>query len=174
MLRTIKVLVTLLSFTAGAVQAESEGSRLYYGLEIGNGKFDVSKTVEDTMQDIGGAFGYNIARFLAVEARVGVASNDKNSLVGDSEVTRGSVLLKLQYSGDHVIAYIAGGAGVLNTDISGTSSDDDGVVASVGVELFGTDRTALSLSYTNHERKKAKLDYTVANIGFRHYFGTQF
>ena len=174
MLRTIKVLIPLLCFAVGAAQAENEQSRLYYGLELGNGKYDVSSTDDDTLIDIGGALGYNLTRFLAVEARLGAGSSDKNSLVGDSEVTRGSVLLKLQYKKDRVIAYAAGGVGVVNSDIDGVSDDDDGLVFGVGVELFGNHKTALTISYTNYERDAAGLDYEVANVGFRHYFGEQF
>ena len=174
MLRTIKVFISLLCFTVGAAHAENGESRLYYGLDLGNGKNDVSSTDDDTLIDIGAALGYNLARFLAVEARLGVGSSDKNSLVGDSEVNRGSVLLKLQYKKDRVIAYAAGGIGVVNSDIDGVSDDDDGLVLGVGLELFGTSKTALAISYTNYERDDSGLDYEVTSVGFRHYFGSQF
>lgn len=174
MLRKIKLMTLLLGFSAFSASAEDSVQSLYYGLEIGNGKYDASNTVEDTMLDVGGAVGLRILPFLSVEARLGVGSNDDSSLVGDSEVVRGAGLLKLDYVGNNVIAYIAGGVGAVNSDRAGVKFDDDGVVVGVGVELFGNERTALSISYTNYERDKAKLDYTVANIGFRHYFGAQF
>lgn len=156
------------------VCAQDDESKLYYGLEIGNGKYETSNTAEDTMLDVGGSFGYQLLRYVSLEARLGLASNDNSSLIGDAQVTRGAALLKLDYVGDHVKAYLGGGYGAVNSDFAGTAVDDDGLVVSVGLELFGTDNTAFAISYTNYERDQAQLDYTVANIGFRHYFGSQF
>lgn len=169
-----KALTILLCCASLASQAEEGTSSLYYGLEIGNGKYETSSTTDDTLRMLSGTLGIQVGSFLALEGRFGLASNGRSSLVSDPQVMSAAALLRLNYTGNNLKTYLAAGYGAVNSDFLGATKDDDGLVAGLGVELFGNERTALSLSYTHYERSDAKLDYSVANIGFKHYFATQF
>lgn len=178
MARHLLVVLAFISFFSVA-QADEDTSNFYYGLAIGGGEIDIdpsstiASSVSDNNQsdikDYSFVLGYELFSFLSLEAQLGLASNDNGSVFGDGVVNRAAGLARINYPADRINAYALLGVGVVNYDFAGVTTDEVGPAIGLGLDLFGTDTTALTLGAMFQPGDD--IDYSAINVGFRHYFG---
>lgn len=164
---------------AGHTAYAQEGCGLYYGLDIGNGKLESEDSDVLKVKDVQGTVGCQLTNNFGVEARLGSAAKKYSNILGEADVKHLSVLGRLGYKGDRILAYGLAGLGYSNVDALDTKF---GPVLGVGLELFGTPRTAVHFGYTtqptasykNAQGQKSDLDYGLINVGYRYYFADLF
>ena len=168
-MRTIMIAAALGATAATSVQAEPYG-KLFGGAVLGT-DHDLTATLlddedEETLSGafdtdlgymIGGAAGYNLSKFFAVEAEVAYRSNNVDSAVIDGEDFEGDGdLTSLSFMGNAILSapmssgftpYAGGGAGFARV---GGEGDHDSVFA---YQVFGGVNKTLS------ERLSAAVEY---------------
>jgi len=177
MARQLSLVIALILSTF-SVHADDDGSNFYYGINVGGGGirledgFATANSLDDDqsdIKDVGFTLGFELSSFLSLEGQIGIASNDNSSIIGDGQVYRAAGLARLNYPADKVNAYLLGGIGIAQYDFGGITEDEVGVAIGAGLDLFGNDTTALSLGVL--VQPGDEIDYSVINVGFRHYFG---
>ncbi len=173
-----KTLVTTAVFLATTCAAQAgpldflkgwNKSDYYLGLLISNSDIDGETGAGQDMSTINGTFGYVLSNSLAVEARLGVGSDDANSLIQDPVSNYTAGMLRYHYTwSNNIMAYASVGAALrVHSDVvdAGTQA---GAAVAVGLNLFGSDRTALNIEYFYMGGTEP---VESIGIGFHHYFG---
>lgn len=176
MLKKITLPLLLCAGVLGTQVASAQGAcGLYYGLDLGNGKLQSKDSDLLDLKDVQGTLGCQLTNNFGVEARLGFAAEKFSNIMGDADLTRASVLARYGYKGDRVLFYGLAGAGYVNVDQ--IKDNEISPVLGVGLELFGSARTAIHLGYTVQPTEKSNnvdLDYGLFNVGYRYYFADLF
>lgn len=145
-------------------------SCLYYGVDLGAGQVNKTHQTSQHAKDLSLAVGCKFASFASVEGRVSRDAFEWNNILGDAEFTRVALLGRLEYTADRVLAYANLGVGHANVSIKDQKTENKtGLQWGVGLELFGSEDTAIYLGYSSQDiAKDAK--YDVLSVGFRYYF----
>lgn len=117
-------------------------------------------------------FGYEFHKFLGAEAHYGFSSN------GDDTLREGALFGRFQLPFERLDVYFLAGAGRV-----GFSEGAYGPAAGVGIDFYGTERTALTLEYVHYELSDIDADldgnedrvdvdgeYSAVTLGFTHHF----
>lgn len=176
MLRKVTLLVLLCTGALGSQMANAQvGCGMYYGLDLGNGKLQSKDSDLLELKDFQGTFGCQLMDNVGVETRLGFSAKEFGNIFGDADVTHASVLARLNYKGDRVLVYGLAGAGYI--DVKQIKDNKISPVLGVGLELFGSPRTAIHFGYTVQPTEKnnnVDLNYGLFNLGYRHYFSELF
>lgn len=176
MLKKITLPLLLCAGVLGTQAASAQDvCGLYYGLDVGGGKLQSKDSDLLKVKDVQGTLGCQLTNNFGVETRLGFAAEKFSNVLGDADITRASVLARLGYKGDRVFVYGLAGAGYV--DVERIKDDKFSPVLGVGLELFGSARTAIHLGYTVQPTAKynnGDVDYGLFNVGYRYYFADLF
>ncbi len=144
-------------------------NNFYFGLQAANGDIDGVDGAGDDVGTLNGTLGFFFKWGISLEARLGIGSDQPSSLFQDPVTSYASGMLRYHYTwSNNVMAYTSAGAGIrLHSDVVDADSTA-GLAAAVGVNLFGSKKTALNIEYLYMGGSEAS---TSVGIGFHHYFG---
>lgn len=178
-IRGLALALSLLALTPSAYAGP------YWGFELGESKLNVDMdvaSIESTdvsMTGLTARLGYALGDYLGVEARVGF-TRDNNWVLRDDTGTRllagdieaehfESILIKTGFSpADRVKLYLLGGYSKARIDLDVSEPYSwspkktlSGASYGVGIEFYGTERTALNLEWIRLLDDKVKIDEDV-------------
>lgn len=151
----------------------------YFGASIGNGTYDEESVPTYTLSDSRFRVGYQFSDYLSAELHYGLGGTDEQTVSSNTvELTfenymaafvRGTLPFK------NTIAYGLAGAALVDvkTVNSGTGTTDgteESVAFGAGVELYGSESTAITFEWTRYLQKD-NFTYDRIGIGFNTYFG---
>lgn len=173
MLKKITLSLLLCAGALGTQAASAQnGCDSYYGLDVGNGKLQSSDSDLLSLKNVQGTLGCQLTNNFGVEARLGLSAEENSNLFGDPDITQASVLARLGYKGEKVLVYGLAGGGYI--DVDQINGDEFSPVFGVGLELFGSARTAIHFGYTVQATESKSIDHGLFNLGYRHYFADLF
>ena len=141
----------------------------YFGVVAGNTDINGVDGAGDDIGTLHGTVGFFYKWGISLEGRFGIGSDQPGSLLQDPVSSYGAGMLRYHYTwNENVMAYVSAGAGIrLNSDDIDADSTA-GVAAAVGLNLFGTKRTAVNMEFLYLGGSEAS---TSLGIGFHHYLG---
>ena len=139
MKKTLRTMAVCLALSVvGNAHAEKEG--LFWGVNVSDVDVDIDESVSGASLQL----GYQFNKYFGVDGRVGVASNEVDSIVRDPLFKQYALLGRFGYEWEQASVYaLAGYANLL----SSFDNDGDGFTGGIEINLFGTPSTALSLGY---------------------------
>lgn len=153
---------------AAPVLAHAEQPNLYWGVSLGNytiDQRDAGGSSEDTT-DFGGRLGYHFGDFIGIEARAGV---DTGGFSGDNDTDTEYVGLfgRFDLPFEKTNVYLLLGASEVRVDGEEVDSDEyDSVAGGIGIELYGNERSALTLEYMTYSDDA----YSGLSLGYKRHF----
>lgn len=158
------MLCLAMSFSANSVFADS--SKFYYGAGVSQASIKVKDANSTSMSTVTGTFGLKFKEYLGLEFEIGSASDDTQSIISESQVSYGSVMLRVGRLFERVGVYGSFGHAYLDSD-SKYEVDEFGYAMGFGVNIFGNATT----SFNFHFLRLDEGGFTSATIGFQHYLG---
>jgi len=166
-------LVGALGFAGTARAAGPALPMLYLGAGFADSTLELGDQ-EESLGTVSAKLGVRLGRFLALEADLGVMSDDSDSIVSESVVSYQALMARLGVAIDRTMVYALAGQARMEVDRDtlfgtgggGTSSETVNVFGA-GVNLFGNETTALNLEF----RRFDDGDLTSVHIGLQHVFG---
>ena len=177
----------LLPATALALEQPSQ----YYGFTLGtytldDGLDDLDSDLSDNAgidnvgrlesTDVGFRAGYDFHRFFGIEGRAGYSTGQNGNLRSlHDELYYGGVFGRFKLPFQRLNLYALAGVGGVQLELDDDDADalgvndkygDIGASWGVGVELFGSDRVAITLDYMSY----ANNQYDGFSFGFVHHF----
>ena len=146
---------------APAAALAQQPPNLYWGLVGGGYKTENIAGTRYHMSDIGGRLGYHLNDFLGVELRGGTSVAEGNG----PEVRYGAAFGRFDLPFQKLNVYLLAGVSELRFDGETVNSSSEGA-AGVGIELYGTDRTAVGLEYMSYSND----GYAGLSVGITHHF----
>lgn len=142
----------------------------YFGLQASNANINGVDGAGNDVGTLNGTLGFFFKWGISLEARFGMGSDQASSLIQDPVTSYASGMLRYHYTwNENVMAYVSGGAGIrLHSDFVDADSTA-GIAAAIGVNLFGTEKTALNFEYLYLGGSESS---TSVGMGFHHYFGS--
>lgn len=135
--------------------AWAEQPNLYWGASLGEYRSDKKATDSGTTEnttDLGLRLGYHFSDFLGVEARAGFDVSDVSSgssVNSNAEYVAVFGRFDLPYEKTNI--YLLLGASEVRIDKDDLDSDDfDPIAGGIGIELYGSERTAVTLEYMSY------------------------
>ena len=158
-----------LGLMAGTAQAA--GPTLYLGAGFADSNLEFGSD-DTSLGTISTKIGVQLGRFLAVEADLGVMSDDSGSIVSESVVSYQALMARIGFTVDRAMFYGLAGQARTETDRdtlfgTGGSTNETSNIFGAGVNLFGNETTAINLEV----RYFGDGDLTSAHIGLQHFFG---
>jgi len=171
--RTVACTAALVGVLGFAGTARAAGPALYLGAGFADSTLELGDQ-EESLGTVSAKLGVRLGPFLALEADLGVMSDDSDSIVSESVVSYQALMARLGVTIDRTMVYaLAGQARVevdrdtlFGTGGGGTSSETVNVFGA-GVNLFGNETTALNLEL----RRFDDGELTSVHIGLQHVFG---
>lgn len=160
-------LLPLLSLSTVAVAQERPPQ--YFGLSIGEYELEDEvngQNFDAEFTNIGLEGGYRFSRFLGVEGRFSYGRDDSSNTLDDPELIMGGAFVRFDLPFERINVYALAGGSVVDYDVGIADDDVSGGSGGIGIELFGSDTTALKVEYVSH----AGGDYEGVGIGFTHHF----
>lgn len=145
---------------------QAEPPNLYWGVGLGDYTIDQRDVGGETSQatDFGLRLGYVVGDVLGLEARAGL---DTGGVAGHSDADYLGVFGRFNLPFEKTNVYLL--AGVSEVRIDGESVDEDEydpVAGGVGIELYGSERTAVTLEYMSYSDNA----YSGLSLGIKHHF----
>lgn len=163
-----KRIVIAAALLAAPMLAHAEPPGLYWGVSFGGYEADLRESggTADSATNLGGRLGFHLSDFIGIEARGGF---DTGGFAGENDTgtTYAAVMARFDLPFEKVNVYFLAGASEVRIDDESVDSDDyDPVAAGIGIELYGSERSAISLEYMNYSDGA----YTGVSIGFKRHF----
>lgn len=164
MIKRILFAGALLAAPLGAV-AQDEPPQ-YIGISAGGFELtDVDDNVTE-ITNVGLRGGYKFGRFFGVEVRGGWESGDVSGALDSPDLTYAGVFARADLPFERANVFLlAGGASVRYQGPQDTEVESD-VAAGLGIELYGNERTAVTLDYMNY----VDGTYEGVSLGLVHHF----
>lgn len=145
-------------------------SDFYVGLLISNSDIAGETGAGLDMGSINATLGYSFPNGIALEARAGIGSDQTNSLFQDPVTTYAAAMLRYHYTwNNNLMAYAGiGGSVRAHSSAVGANNSQGGAAFVLGLNLFGSDQTAVNIEYQYLGGEEAMKS---VGIGFHHYFG---
>lgn len=145
-------------------------SDFYLGILLSNSDIAGETDVGLDMGTMQATFGYVFPKGIALEARFGIGSDETTSLMQDPVTSYGAAMFRYHYTwSNNIMAYAGAGVSIRShSDAVDAKNLQSGVAFTLGVNLFGSNRTAVNIEYQylgGEEELKA------IGIGFHRYFG---
>ena len=142
----------------------------YFGIQAGNTDIDGVDGAGDDIGTLHGTVGFFYKWGISLEGRFGVGSDQPASVVQDPVTSYGAGMLRYHYTwNENIMAYASAGAGIrLNNSDLVDADSTAGLAAAFGLNLFGTERTALNMEFFYLGGNESS---TSMGLGFHHYFG---
>jgi len=142
----------------------------YLGLLVSNSDLAEQEGAGQDMSVVNATIGYVLPKGFALEARFGAGSDQPDSIMQDPVTTYTAAMLRYHYTwSNDVMAYAGVGAAVRShSSVVDTEGVQGGAAFAMGVNLFGSDTTALNIEYLYMGGTEAM---SSIGIGFHRYFG---
>jgi len=142
---------------------------LYMGLLISNSDISGETGLGQDMNVYNATIGYTLPKGFAIEGRFGVGSDQAESLLQDPLSNYFAGMLRYHHTwNNNLMAYAGAGAAVRShSDLLDVDKTQPGAAFAVGVNLFGSDNTAINIEYFYMAGEQAT---NSIGIGFQHYF----
>lgn len=163
-LRLLLLLPALVLLPAGALAAERPAQ--YWGITVGDYTFEHDDGDVTDITNAGLKGGYRLSRFFALEAHAGRSNSGSSNIVERPDLVYGAAFGRLDLPFERVNIYLLAGGATVSFDIGDGNDRESDVAAGLGIELFGSERTALTLDYMNY----ADGLYDGISVGFVHHF----
>ncbi len=155
-----------LSFGLMVGTAQADIAKMYFGAGFTDGSIDVGTNDDKSLGTVNATIGFNLYDFIGVELELGSASDQAGSIISEPLVQYQAALLRLGYRWDRAGFYVVGGQARLDIE-NNINASKGGVAMGLGVNLFGSETTALNL----HVLSIDDGTFTTASVGFQYYFG---
>ncbi|MDX1610310.1 MAG: hypothetical protein R3225_09340 [Halofilum sp. (in: g-proteobacteria)] len=161
---TKRIALAAVLLAAPALGWAQEHPGLYWGVNFGGYELDqedVGLTVENST-DFGLRLGFQLGGLIGVEFRGGLDAGDP-----DVDIQYAGAFWRLNLPFEKTNVYLLGGVSEVRS--GGNAVDDDvydPVAAGVGIELYGSPRSAISLEYMNYSDSA----YSGISLGYKYHF----
>lgn len=151
--------------------AWAEPPNLYWGVTLGEYRSDKLATdsgTTDHTTDLGLRLGYHFSDFIGVEARAGFDVSDTTSGSSiNSDAEYAAVFGRFDLPYERVNIYLLAGVSEVRIDKNEVDSDDfDPIAGGIGIELYGSERTAVTLEYLSYSDDA----HSGLSLGIKHHF----
>ncbi len=161
--RAIALLSLLLTSTSWA-----EAPRQYFGISGSDALFVPENGQKEDLGNINAKLGYQVNNFVGVELHLGQSISTDSSNVDSPSLGYVSPMLRLTLPYDRVNLYSLFGLASVRGDFPGNYDDSySDFSMGLGLELYGSKRTALSLEYMRYGVDDS---YKTFGLGVVHYF----
>ncbi len=145
-------------------------SDFYLGLLISNSDLDEEEGVGQDMNVFNATFGYVFPRGFALEGRFGAGSDQPSSIFQDPVTQYAAAMFRYHYTWtNNVMTYASIGTSIRTHSEAVEVNDlQAGGAFAFGLNLFGTDQTAVNIEYFYMGGPEAMRSI---GIGFHRYFG---
>jgi hypothetical protein len=151
--------------------ALADAPQNYFGMGIDSTDFDIV-TGEREMSGFNVRYGLWFPfDLIAVEVRIGAATETTNNLAGDPQVRYALGLGKVNLPFEKVNLYAMGGVSKVLYNFGGVETDEEDIAGGVGIELLATETSGLTIEYLRYGIDDDPIDATVLTFGFNHRFG---
>jgi len=141
----------------------------YWGVSLGQFELDDAQgNVTDTV-NIGLQAGYKFTSYVGLELRGGFESGDTSGALDQPDLRYGGGFVRFDLPYERVNVYLLLGGGQVSFDRASGDVSESGPAGGIGIELFGSERSAVSLEYINYSSDD--ITYDGISIGFVHHFG---
>jgi len=158
-------LVLGLGLFASSAQA-SDIAKMYYGIGFTDGSIELASKNDKSLGTINATVGIQLLDFVGIELEFGSASDQAGSIISEPLVQYQAAMIRLGYRWDRAGFYVLGGQARIDVDKT-LNSLDAGTAIGAGLNLFGSETTALNL----HVLSIDEGTFTTASVGFQYYFG---
>lgn len=142
---------------------------LYMGFIFSNSDISGETGIGQDMSVYNATLGYMLPKGFGVEARIGAGSDQTKSLLQDPLSNYAAGMLRYHYTwNSDLMAYAAAGGAIrTHSDLLDVKETQAGAAFAIGVNLFGSDNTAINIEYLYMGGEQATKSI---GIGFQHYF----
>lgn len=166
----IKRLSLAAALAAMPLVAGAERPPQYFGVNGGAYEIETDAPFEADGEFGNLRVGYELGRFVAFEARFGLELGNETEVAGrDVDPRMGAVFARLNLPFERVDVYLLGGAGRVSFNDGTGRQREEWPAAGLGIELYGTNRTALVFEGVRYEGDDDG-DYKAITLGFKHHF----
>jgi len=161
------ILASLIAATPQLALAERPPS--YWGVSLGTFEFTNAEDNAVDVTNVGLQGGVQFIPWLGAELRVGAQSSDADGVFEATDTNYAGAFVRFDIPYERINLYLlAGGGGIGYTDAQGDDASQVGPAGGVGIELYGTQRSALKLELMNYSGEDVV--YQGINLGFVHHF----
>ncbi len=165
MIKRVLLAAMLVAAPQGAL---AERPPQYWGVSLGTFELeDPNGNITETT-NVGLQAGYKFTSFVGLEARGGFESGETSGALDEPELTYGGGFVRVDIPYERVNLYVLLGGGQVTYDTASGDVSESGPAGGVGIELFGSERSAVSLEYINYSSDDTT--YDGLSIGFVHHF----
>ena len=142
---------------------------LYMGLAVSNSDISGETGLGQDLNVYNATLGYTVWQGLGIEGRFGAGSDEAKSVLQDPLSNYFAGMLRYHYTWDNnLMAYAAAGAAVrTHSELLDVDETQTGAAFAVGVNLFGSETTAINIEYLYLGGEQATKSI---GLGFQHYF----
>ncbi len=161
------IALSLLLLLTGQAWA-ADASRQYFGLSGSDAQFDPASGQTEDAGNVNAKLGYFVNPYVSVELHMGMTVTTESSSVDDPGLGYVAPMLRLNLPYEQVNVYSLFGIASVRGKFPGNYDDNYSDVAfGVGMELYGTRNTALTLEYMRYGVDDT---YKTFGLGIVHYF----
>lgn len=161
--RAIALLTLLLTGTSWA-----EAPRQYFGLSGSDALFVPENGQKEDLGNINAKLGYQVNSFVGVELHMGQSVSTSSTNIDNPSLGYVSPMLRLTLPYDRVNIYSLFGLASVRADLPSNANDNySDFSMGLGLELYSSKRTALSLEYMRYGVDDT---YKTFGLGVVHYF----
>lgn len=131
-------------------QLYADDSKFYYGLGLAGADFELASGNEISTHGLHFKLGREFGRFLSIETHLGLSADSTDNLLGDAELMYGGAFARLNLPFEKVNLYVLGGASTVKYSFSGLEDTESEAASGFGVDLFGNERTALTIEFLRY------------------------
>lgn len=161
------ILASLIAATPQLALAERPPS--YWAVSLGQYEFSDADDNAIDVTNVGLEGGVQFIPWLGAELRVGAEASRSEDVFASTDVNYAGGFLRFDVPYERVNVYLlAGGGGLSYTDVDGDEDAQTGPAGGIGVELYGSERSAVKLeamTYTGED-----VSYQGINVGFVYHF----
>ena len=164
---TIRLLLAL-ALAAAPLTALAEQPGKYWGLSIADAEVTDKDDIGLNATNVGLHAGYHLTDFIGVELQAGKAMSGVGGTRASKHTRYGGVFARFDLPFKQVNVFLLGGAATVEYDEGPPENIEieSDAAAGIGIELYGSERTAVRLEYMNY----ADGIYETVGIGFVHHF----
>ncbi len=145
-------------------------SNFYMGLLLSNTDIAGETGIGLDMGTLNATFGYSFPKGIGLEVRAGIGSDQPDSMFQEPVTSYGAAMFRYHYTWpNNLMVYAAAGASVrTHSDAVEANNTQGGAAFAFGLNLFGSDRTAVNLEYLY---MGGESELKSVGIGIQRYFG---
>ncbi len=148
-----------------AATAHADRPPLYFGVGLADAQLDLDKYAPRDETNLDLRLGYDFRPYLAAELRLGSSLHSESGKGSEAGYVAGLARVNLPF--ERVTVYGLLGAANVAVDVPGNDDGFSGVAFGAGIELYGTERSALGIEYLQLGDSDR---YRTLGVGLVHHF----